>query len=654
MPAALCYGLGLVSPALAAEPVTITVQGDARPPGELPNEPFVATSRVKRERLEGPGLRAPEVLRSEAGVQISEAGGLGAPASASIRGATAAQTPVYLAGVRLNDQVGGVADLSTIPLWLIDHVDVYRGNAPLEADLLGIGGAIFFEPKQPRRAEAAAGATLGSFGTRAGFGYVAGGTEALRLLGGVTAERADNDYPFVDDRGTLFQGGDDVRSRRSNSDSRLVDAWLLGRARLSQQVRLEFLANSVAREQGAPKLALVPSELARAELSRSLGALTARLALGPRGQQRLTLRTAFVQSASELHDPARELGLLASQTRVDGLRSEQHAQFASPLVEGLEMTGLLATAFEDLERHDGSERLRAVAVNLRAASSLEWQAASGLWLRGLLAFECRSAGQAGARCGAVEPVGRVGLGIQGSGATIYANLARYQRQPTLGELFGAGILVRGNDQLRPELGLAADVGVRATRAFGPRLSLNGEASAFTRSVEQLVAYARTAQGYVVPLNIGAARVSGLELGAGAELLGHVTASCNVSLLDARDTTEGRRLRNDILPFSSRLVASPRVSVTTGRLARGSLQRAEAALDMIYLSNRFADAAGLIAIPEQATLGVSAGVHWLAGALVTRARLANALNAARFDVVGYPLPGRSLYVSAEAHWDGTPQ
>ena len=121
--------------ALAEEPVTVTVVGEARPESEVASEPFVATSRIRRERLQAPALRAADVLRSEAGVQIAEAGGLGAPATASVRGASAAQTPVYLGGVRLNDQVGGVVDLSTIPLWLIERVDLYRGNAPSSAGL---------------------------------------------------------------------------------------------------------------------------------------------------------------------------------------------------------------------------------------------------------------------------------------------------------------------------------------------------------------------------------------------------------------------------------------------------------------------------------------------------------------------------------------
>ena len=73
-----------------------------------------------------------------------------ASATAAVRGATALDTPVYLAGVRLNDDVGGTADLSLVPLWLIHHVEIYRGHAPLHADRLAPGGAICFSASAPR------------------------------------------------------------------------------------------------------------------------------------------------------------------------------------------------------------------------------------------------------------------------------------------------------------------------------------------------------------------------------------------------------------------------------------------------------------------------------------------------------------------------
>lgn len=631
----------------AEEPITVTVQGEGRPEGELVAEPFAATSRVRAERLAAPALRAPDVLRSEAGVQIAEAGGLGAPATASIRGATSAQTPVYLGGVRLNDNVGGVADLSAIPLWLVDHVDVYRGNAPFGADEPGIGGALYFEPRRPRGPEASVVVTAGSFGTRSGAGYVAFGDQRASVLVGASAERADNDYPFTDNRGTLFQGGDDVESTRGNSDSRLRDAWLVARSRPSARSRLELLANLVTREQGAPKLALVPSRRARAELQRGVAALTARLGLDDTGRHTLTLRSTVLDTESQLHDPARELGALSEETEVRGGRLEQQAILDFALASRVGAALALLGGAERLARRDAGRESSASAGTLRATGHLTWRALPALSLRALLGLQCRTAQPGADGCRDFEPTGRIGAGWQGPGATLFVNLSRYQREPALGELYGAGILVRGNSRLRPELGLSADLGARVERGF-ERLRLWGAAAAFVRSAEQLVTYVRTAQGYVVPLNVEGARVTGVELSLGGEALGHLRLEGAATLLDPRDTTAGRRLSNDILPFTSRLVLAPRAQLTTGELAGRLLRRADLSVDLTYLSNRFADAAGLIVIPEQTTLDIGAAASWLGGIFSTRARVANALGSERFDIVGYPLPGRSIYVSAEVH------
>jgi iron complex outermembrane receptor protein len=241
----------------------------------------------------------------------------------------------------------------------------------------------------------------------------------------------------------------------------------------------------------------------------------------------------------------------------------------------------------------------------------------------------------------------LGVGWRGDGYTLFANVSRYQRQATLGELYGAGVLVRGNAELRPELGLSADAGARGLLRLGA-WALHAESSAFLRGASDLVTYVRTAQGYVVPVNVGRARVAGLELGVGARAFEHVDVGCNLSLLDPRDTTEGRRLQNDFLPFMSRLVLAPRLLLTTGDLSGRALTRADLGADLTYLSNRFADAGGLVVIPEQTTLGVTAAASWLAGVVLTRLRLANVLDTQRFDVVGYPLPGRSVYASLEVH------
>ena len=146
--AAFAVTLLVSARAHAEEPADVHAQGSRTP---TLADPSIAGSVIPEERLEAAGAQTPELLRTQPGVGVTETGGYGSLSTATIRGATAAQTPVYLGAVRLNDDVGGTADLSLVPPWLLRRVEIYRGNAPLRADQLGIGGAIFFEPKRPTR-----------------------------------------------------------------------------------------------------------------------------------------------------------------------------------------------------------------------------------------------------------------------------------------------------------------------------------------------------------------------------------------------------------------------------------------------------------------------------------------------------------------------
>ncbi|MFW5741310.1 MAG: TonB-dependent receptor, partial [Myxococcota bacterium] len=139
--------------------IDVTVRGAKLRPPSSPRDPTAASTVVSKEALKSPGATSADVLSRVPGVQVSRTGSAADISTASIRGATSAQTPVYFAGILLNDDVAGTADLSTIPLWMLDRVEVYRGHAPGFAQQLGIGGAVFFEPRLPRRTRVGAGQT---------------------------------------------------------------------------------------------------------------------------------------------------------------------------------------------------------------------------------------------------------------------------------------------------------------------------------------------------------------------------------------------------------------------------------------------------------------------------------------------------------------
>jgi len=55
------------------------------------------------------------------------------------------------------------------------------------------------------------------------------------------------------------------------------------------------------------------------------------------------------------------------------------------------------------------------------------------------------------------------------------------------------------------------------------------------------------------------------------------------------------------------------------------------------------------VPEQGSLEVTGELRLFSEQLALTARLANLLGQTRFDLIGYPLPGRAAYLAMEIEW-----
>jgi vitamin B12 transporter len=638
----------------AAVPVVeeVQVHGDAIRDPIAPKDAAVAGSVVTRDRLVGPGLEAQDVLRTQPGVVVTESGGFGAPATAAIRGATAEDTPVYLAGVRLNDDVGGTADLSLVPLWLIDRVEVYRGNAPLEADRLGPGGAIFFEPRQPTRDMGGAGYYGGSWGASKGWAYAGTRAGPVGVLAGVSADRATNRYPFVNDHGTLFEPGNDTEATRENADETTLEGWSLARVDLGGGATLDVLANAITREQGVPSLALLPTREARERADRGLASVALHVPIGHDGRAALDARTSLLVGSTAFSDPLLELALYTKELRIVGRRIEQTVGATVDVTDALRIRPTATVADEGIERDPDDIPLgKARREFARVAVGAEQRVLEGLTLHALGSLECHHTGaSADELCDVFAPTGRVGAEVGTRRLRVLWNLGRYVRVPTLGEVYGVSGTVHGNPALAPETGVTEDLGVRAQTGRGATLEgAYVDAFVFARWADGLIAYERTGQGFITPYNVGSARVLGAEILTGLALTPIVRVEVAATTLDPRDTSADRTTVNDILPFRSRLIAAPRVRADWKRRSRDGVSGVGGEVRGLYQSSRYVDPAGLGVIGQQAIVDVEGDVSFFDGLLTARARVADLFNAARTDIVGYPLPGRSVYAGLEASW-----
>jgi outer membrane receptor protein involved in Fe transport len=94
---------------------------------------------------------------------------------------------------------------------------------------------------------------------------------------------------------------------------------------------------------------------------------------------------------------------------------------------------------------------------------------------------------------------------------------RYLRPPDMTELFGDRGAMHGNPQLRPEQGQSVEAGL-SLEGGPPELQGRFDLALYRSRTEDLIVWVQNGQQVMVPVNIGAAQVRGLELGLNGQML----------------------------------------------------------------------------------------------------------------------------------------
>lgn len=140
-------------------------------------EVVVTATRIDSPILESPSAisvigssdipaGAPDIssaLARQSGVVVNDYGPVGSSKSVSFRGSTSDQVLVLLDGVRLNSGRISSVDLTTIPMEIIDRIEVLRGGASTIYGSGAIGGVINIITKKADTPEVSLSVTNGSF-----------------------------------------------------------------------------------------------------------------------------------------------------------------------------------------------------------------------------------------------------------------------------------------------------------------------------------------------------------------------------------------------------------------------------------------------------------------------------------------------------------
>ncbi len=644
-------------------PEIVVRAGRAERPEQLRSE-FVACIELEGAAT---GRDIPSVLADAAGIRVRQYGGLGSYAAMSIRGSSSSQVQVYLDGVPLNDPYSGAANLADLAIGSIERIEIYRGNSPVSFGGSAIGGRINLIPERSLRngpgIEFGAETGYGSFGSEKHSLEMSSsmGPVSLRLNGGYT--ESEGDFSFLDDNGTPETAVDDETVTRLNND---FNRWNFSGALgldLPGVRRAAVNFDYFSRESGVCGIGSNQSPEARIERERKLAyiKLEPEAFLGKRIQTEATI---FHSNTRErFDDPEGDIGLYAQSTDnsitsygssfrgtlmapllplsteifVEGRKEQYHpVELLPALREGPDRNRVSATAAAAGHLSLFGDRVVLSGQYRTLWSENEfYQPAPLPYLppvpRGKIEAQSES------------PQGGVRIRLSDN-LTLKGNAGKYVRMPTFFELFGNIGTVTGNSNLEPEEGVNRDVGlILNTGGWGPVKSLFLEAGYFDNEISNLILFFPNSQRTVKPKNIGAARIRGAELTLSARLFLPLRISGNYTYMDAVD-------RSDIPYYNGNQLASTPSHEGSLRLA---LDRRgwSASWNLHYIGPNYLDKANMRKVPGRRIHSLAFSLKDISDSFNITLEGKNLAGNQIRDVIGYPLPGRSFFITLEFNREG---
>jgi vitamin B12 transporter len=668
-----CVLLAFASPALAdpgdetivvidAKPDPSTARDRDRALGEAPfvsivhADDFTATTSVA------------DALGSSVGVQSRSLGGLGAYASISVRGAAPGHTAVLVDGVPLARIAAVTADLGRFSLDAFGEASLYRGAVPVELGGAGVGGALNLVTRLGRgehgeRVRVSLGG--GSFGAR--HLRVHYGDDHARVQSATTIayQHANGDYTYFNNAGTLLNAADDSYQVRHNNGFDQIDAASrVGSDRATGGLRFLW------KQQGLPGTMTDPTlhpelstidVVADAHADAQVGAATAR-----------ELAYVLVER-QRLRDPQGELGMGTQDrgylTLSGGASSTWHI---AGLAAGLEVR---ADHFTDRDRTGARGELAGNRAGTALLAAYDWTPARAIAITPALRVDIVRTRPtpmvAGPDAFAAQPARwdtvpspRLSArAVIGDDVALKTSAGWYVRLPTLIELFGDRGVIVGSPELRPERGPSLEAGAvwAPAAAIGAVDRILVETDVFGTRSRDTIAFVLAGGQAARAINIANAQTYGAELVASARLGKLVSLTANYTRLVTEQISAEVSYAGKALPRQPAHAVYARADVMRKTLGR----RAALWLDTSWQTSTFLDQANLQRVPARWLVGAGARAELAQGlsAAVAVENLADVRIAqlplehpprpdlaqvptALADVAGFPLPGRSIYVSLD--------
>ena len=554
----------------------------------LTRGPVTILDRPRIERLGA--WSAPELLRHAPGLDVVRSGGLAGQTSLFLRGGNSQHTLVLIDGVRVNDPISGLADLSLLPADEIERIEVARGPQGLAHGADAMAGVIRIYTRRSHRPGLSAELDAAGGGYRSqrqAARIVAAGAASVldlrlsrRRAGGFSIATSTPGVPAEDD-GYRAVAANLRLSHRPESAAR----WELGLRHQSNRQDVE----------GFTSVPVDDPDYRQWDRTWQGYALVSAV---PYPGWKHQLRLGFFS----LHRVARNGPLVSTCCSSDRRGSHMELSWMHDWQDRASL-GL------EVRREQNRDRQSALRRSLRRGSA---------WLE--MKYGAASAGLRHEQHDAYggHSAWRIGLhGAPGDSWRLRGQVGTARRTPGITELYGDF----GNPGLRPERSLGWDLGVAYQAAAG-RMEL----SLYRQYYRELLGFDSNFR----LRNIGRALSQGVELSLAGNLRQMLDLQFDYTYSQARNRVSGRPLaRRPRHKFSA--------TATTSWPERGL----DTTLALRYTGPRLdSDFSGHM-LPSYTV--ADAGLNWRAWPGVQlRLRVENLGGHTYQEVAGYNAPGRTFY------------
>ena len=549
--------------------------------------------------------------------------GMGATATPAFRGTGAGHTIIDWNGLNINSPMLGQADLSLIPVGLIDEIHIYSGGASMSLNNGGIGGTINLETKPVWTKETLVSIDYGagSFGQYSGIVKVKTGNHNFQTVTKGYFQNAENNFRYLNTE----SGPDPVWQTRINSQVRqkgFLQELYLRSSNSIASARIWYQSE----DRNLPSSLLIPPNSGEKQFDESLRTMLNWVLYKGSGN--------FSFTGAWMSDRLNYVNRLAS---IDSRNHSENLTLKAGFENTFDDYSKLKIVFDEQSNAVKSNNYNKYTARNTASISASIEKKSDRFATTILLREILD------KKAFLMPDFSAGMQLRLIDEKEYylkANISRNSKIPSMNDMYW---VPGGNADLKNEYAFIYEMTYEMVQKISDPLILKYDLTIFRYNIKDMIQWHQGEFSYWTPDNIANVKSTGGESSISLDYKrNHLNANLRASYSLTRSVSDGSMIENDNTT-GKQLMYVPENQVKV--LFRIGLNKIYSSWAADFTGKRYIYADNSKYLPCYFVNNITAGIKFkVKGSLIDmNFNIDNLFDINYQSIAYYPLPGRSFFL-----------